>query len=141
MQTAPSSDVLLAFTDNLETGENVDIQPVNFNLGDVDTNVFDTNVLLLPVSKELIGVGSTSTPISYTVGTYNAYFGTSTDTVGPVSFDAGTPALTTDGPLYRDQGGTRIDYTVTGTAAVKALVLHLHGASGKRAEVLKLPTG
>ena len=39
-------------------GENVDIQPVNFRLGDVDTNVFDSNVLMLPVSKELVGIGS-----------------------------------------------------------------------------------
>ena len=42
-------------------------------------------------------------------------------------FDAGTPAFTTDGPLYLDQGGTRIDYTTSGVAPVKALLLHLHG--------------
>ena len=34
----------------------VDAQPVNFNFGDVDTNVFDTNVITLPVSKKLVGI-------------------------------------------------------------------------------------
>jgi subtilisin family serine protease len=137
-QMASASDVLLAFTVDYHTGETVDIQPINFNLGDVDTNVFDTNVLMLPVLKEAVGIGTTSKPITYTVGTANGYGGT-TDTVGPVTFDAGTPTLTTDGPLYLDQGGTRIDYETSGRAPVKALVLHLHGASGKRAQVLALP--
>jgi hypothetical protein len=139
VQTVPSSDVLIAATFDLNDASREDDQPVNFNWGDVDTNVFDTDALTIPVSKEFIGVGSTSKPVTYTVGTFNATNGTVTDTVGPVVFDAGTPAFTTAGPLFRDQGGTRIDYTVTGPAPVKALVLHLHGASGKRAEVLNLP--
>ncbi len=140
-QTAPASDVLLAVTVDLNdpAADPVDIQPVNFNLGDVDTNVFDTDVLTLPVSKKAIGVGASSTPITYTVGTFNAVAGSDTDTVGPVAFDAGTPALATAGPLFRDVGGTEIDYTVSSTTPVKALVLHLHGTSGKRAEVLELP--
>ena len=139
VQTAPASDVLLALTVNLTTGETVDSRAANFNYGDVDTNVFDSNVLLLPVAKKAIGVGKTSQPLTYVVGTFNAVGGTVTDSAGPVVFDAGTPALTTSGPLYRDQGGTRIDYSVSGALPVKALVLHLHGASGKRAQVLNLP--
>jgi subtilisin family serine protease len=139
VQNAPASDVLLSVTFDLSDGSTVDVEPVNFNLGDVDTNVFDTNVITLPVAKEAIGVGSTTEPVTYTVGTWNAANGTVTDSAGPVVFDAGTPAFSTDGPLYRDQGGTRIDYTVSGPLPVKALLLHLHGASGKRAEVLDLP--
>ena len=141
VQTAPSSDVLLAFTVDLNDPQQktVDIEPVNFNLGDVDTNVFDTNVLTIPVAKQAVGIGSTSKPVTYSVGTFSGVTGSDIDHVGPVRFDAGTPDLTTDGPLYLDQGGTRIDYTAPGPRPVKALVLHLHGASGKRAEVLKLP--
>ena len=44
MQTVPSSDVLLAVTFDLNDPSREDDQPVNFNWGDVDTNVFDTNV-------------------------------------------------------------------------------------------------
>jgi subtilisin family serine protease len=140
VQNAPASDVLLSFTVNLKSGQTVDVEPVNFNLGDVDTNVFDTNVVTLPVAKEAIGVGSGSKPITYSVGTFSGVTGTDIDHVAPVVFDAGTPAFTTAGPLFRDQGGTRIDYSVSGPTPVQALVLHLHGASGKRAEVLKVPS-
>ena len=140
VQAVPASDVLLAFTVDLKTGDTVDAEPVNFNLGDVDTNVFDTNVITLPVAKEAIGIGTSSKPITYVAGTFNGVNGTNTDVVGPARFDAGTPAFTTAGPLYRDQGGTRIDYTVAGATPVKALLLHLHGAGGKRAEVLDLPS-
>ncbi len=139
VETVPSSDVLIAATFDLNRPGREDDQAVNFNWGDVDTNVFDTNALTIPVSKEFIGVGSTSTPVTYVVNTWNATNGTVTDSAGPVVFDAGTPAFTTDGPLYPDQKGTRIDYTVTGRAPVKALVLHLHGADRRRAEVLTLP--
>ncbi len=140
VQMVAASDVLVAFTVDLTTGSTVDAQPVNFNFGDVDTNVWDTNVITLPVLKKSVGIGAASTPVTYTVGTFNGASGADTDHVGPVLFDAGTPAFTTAGPLYRDQGGTRIDYSVTGPAPVKALLLHLHGATGKRAEVLNLPS-
>ncbi len=84
VQTVPSSDVLIAATFDLNDPSREDDQPVNFNWGDVDTNVFDTNALTIPVSKEFIGVGSTSKPVTYTVGTFNATNGTVTDRVGPV---------------------------------------------------------
>ena len=34
-----------------------------------------------------------------------------------------------------------IGYTVSGTQPVKALLFHLHGAKGKRAQVIKLRPG
>ncbi|UXN32074.1 S8 family serine peptidase [Glutamicibacter sp. M10] len=44
-------DLDLAATFDLATGEQVDLQPVNGVLGDVDTNTFDTNTAILPVSS------------------------------------------------------------------------------------------
>lgn len=139
VQNAAATDLLVAFTIDLRTGETVDIEPVNFNYGDVNTNVFDSDVLLMPVLKEAVGVpADASAPITYVVGMYNLYTGDDIDTTDAVEFDAGTPAITTDSPLYVDAGNTTIDYTLSGTGPVRALVFHLHGAKGKRAQVLRV---
>ena len=137
VQHATGSDVLLANTVDLNDGSVVDQEAVNFNWGDVDTNVYDSNVLLLPVAKELVGLaGKGSKAISYTVAT-DGYLGGTIDQVGPVNFNAGLPRLSTTDPVYEDQGSTAIPYTLRANAI--ALVLHLHGASGKRAEKVNLP--
>ncbi len=140
VQNLAATDVLLAITIDLNTGDAVDFEPVNFNFGDVDTNVFDSDVLLLPVLKEAVGLplDGSSAPISYVVGMYNAYVGDDIDTTDVIEFDAGAPAITTDSPLYVDAGNVAIDYTLDGTGPVRALVFHLHGAKGKRAQVLRV---
>ena len=94
----PGTDVLVAATYDLNDPDQttVDVQPVNFNYGDVDTNVFDTNVLTLPVSKKLVGLNSgRRKPITYTVGTYDPWAGEDIDDSDAVSFDVGKPALRT----------------------------------------------
>ena len=153
VQNYPSTDVLLAILVDLHTGEVVDLEPVNFAFADVNTNVFDTNVLTIPVWPRAIGVtdSTKSFPITYTVGTFS-YYATNPngdiDDVGPVRFDAVNPTVQVDGPLYLDRGNTEIPY-VRGDLAGKgvgnakghsarALILHLHGASGQRAEVVTL---
>jgi hypothetical protein len=137
-----TTDLLTAITVDLSTNKAVDIEPVNFNWGDTDTNVFDSNVLLLPVDKSAFGeTGSGSFPISYQVGTFDGTTGSDLDDSPLVSYDAGTPAVQTDGPLFHDAGNTAVDYTLNGAAATtggQALVLHLHGLPGHRAEVLDL---
>ncbi len=153
VQNYPATDLLLAILVDLNSGDVLDLQPVNFLFADSDTNVFDTNVLLLPVLKEAIGLapGVKSFPITYQVGTYSYYTNNPSgdiDSVGPVKFDPVTTALATDAPIYSDQGGTQIPLPALASggygakkghgAAVKALVLHLHGASGARAQVLTL---
>lgn len=143
----PDTDLLLAITVDLEADPEdalVDLQPVNFEFGDVDTNVFDSNVLLLPVSKAVLPAPDAGgrLPITYTVGTVDTAAGAELDRSAPVGYDAGTPEVQTDGPLFEDQGGTAIDYTLNGAAAAtgaEALVLHLHGKPRARAEVIALP--
>jgi len=138
VQHATGTDVLLSITIDLNDDfAIVDVQPVNFNWGDVDTNVYDSNVITMPVTKEFIKLGAGSRPITYTVGTFSYLHADTLDSVGPVNFNAGTPAFSTASPLYEDQGNTSIGYRLTKPA--KALVLHLHGADAKRAEVLDLP--
>ena len=115
-------------------------QPVNFSHGDVDTNVFDSNVLMLPVSqggaRPRTGRAGRS---RYTVGdVQRASNEADTDIVGPVGFDAAHPGAPhrrrSSVPRRRRHLGSTT--TSPGSRPVKALVLHLHGATGKRAEVL-----
>ncbi len=147
VQNYPDTDLLLAFLVDLHAGEIVDLEPVNFNLGDVDTNVFDTNVLVIPVNPAAIGVtGTTSSfPITYTVGTVSDYsndVGGQVDEVGPVAFDAVNPKIAVDSPLYLDRAGAKIPFQLgarpRGQSTAKALVLHLQGANGQRADVVTL---
>ena len=119
----------------------MDIQPVNFNFGDVDTNVFDTDVVVLPVSKRALGIeGEASSPLTYVAGTYDYVRSATLDRTAPIEYDANQPAVDVAGPLFVDAGGTAIDYTLGGAAGsdAEALVLHLHGMPGRRAEVVDL---
>ncbi len=136
VQNYPGTDVLLSILVDLNSGKVLDLEPVNFNFGDVDTNVFDNNVILVPVLREMLKK-SNGSKVTYTVGT-NSYYASNPsgdiDTVGPVTFDAAKPAVGVESPLYADAKG---DIPVTrNRAAANALVLHLHGASGSRAEVV-----
>jgi hypothetical protein len=53
----------------------VDLQAVNGQFGDVGTNVFDTDVVVLPVSSAALGIdpAAPSHRISYTVGVAGYY--------------------------------------------------------------------
>jgi subtilisin family serine protease len=156
VQNYPATDLLLAILVDLNAGEVVDLEPVNFNFGDVDTNVFDSNVLTIPVSLAALGVKANAKkfPVTYAVGTYSYYTNNPNgdiDDVGPVAFDAVNPGVQVSSPLYVDEGGSSIEYALSkvGSAkpsrsghgndtTVRALVLHLHGASGDRAQVVTL---
>lgn len=140
LQFFPDSDVLYSVTVDLESGDTVDQQPVNFFDADVDTNVFDTDVVLLPVRKAAIGLptnGTTSAPITYVAGVYDAAVGDTTDATGEVEYDAGTPRIRTEGPVFEDTDGATID--LLGAGGADALVLHLYGAPGRRGEIVPIP--
>ena len=134
--------------DDKGTGSLIDMYPVNFNLGNVDTNVFDTNVLLIPVDPAAIGYRTSAStfPIRYSVATYSAHGAPQNDgmvdTTPAIEFDVARPAITTAAPLWRDQGGAGIPYQLApGRSNADALVLHLHGASGARAQIVGLRGG
>jgi len=156
VQNESSTDLLTAFLVDLNADPSeslVDIEPVNFNDGDVDTNVFDTNTLLIPVWPAAIGMTDTdkSFPISYNLGT-NSYLASSEtggdlDHTPAISFDVARPKVQVSGPLYLDKAGTTIPYKLNrdrtpyqrpSAKPVSALIFHLDGASGSRAQVLKL---
>ena len=149
VQAVDGSDLLYALLfDDSGPGRLIGITPVNFNLGDVDTNVFDTNVLLIPIDPTAIGFRLTDEtfPIRYSVGLVSA--DGAQGAAGPgqstpaVAFDVARPAITTPAPLWQDLGGTGIPYVLaSGTTSAQALVLHLHGAAGARDQVVALDGG
>jgi subtilisin family serine protease len=151
VQNYPGTDVLLAILVDLHEGAVVDFEPVNFQFGDVDTNVFDTDVVLIPVWREYLNLDASAKrqSISYTVGTFSYYTNNPSgdiDEVGPVTFDMGNPGvgvsseLFLDGPsaiqVTRNAGATAGKGKGKGGGSAKALVFHLHGSSGARAEVV-----
>ncbi|WP_349931121.1 S8 family serine peptidase [Glutamicibacter mishrai] len=143
-------DLDLAATFDLNTGEQVDLQPVNGVLGDVDTNSYDTNTAILPVSLSALGLDDDSDEISYRVLGYSWY---NTDDAGSmvpvdqtdwIKFNAVTPQIDfgAEGSLFTDLKGNKIPVTVAdSTKASKALLLHLHNASEDRAQVLDIVSG
>ncbi|ASO22369.1 subtilisin family serine protease [Actinoalloteichus hoggarensis] len=151
------SDVLVAATVDLnaEGAPVVDVQPINGQLGDVDTNVFDTNVLVLPVALTALGIdpAAESAPITYTVGV-SGYYAAPGDPDGlvdsiddPISFDAVRPGLWTQGGgdaalSYEARPGTALVVNrdlETASEDGQLLVLHHHNHRGDRVQVV--PTG
>ncbi|MTD59207.1 S8 family serine peptidase [Amycolatopsis pithecellobii] len=152
------SDALLVNTVNLNVaGEpSVSMAAVNGQLGDVDTNVFDTNVVVLPVSLSAIGIDPRAAGhrISYTVGVAGYYKAPGSpnsiiDAVStPLSFDPLAPGYTIRGKggpalAYAAQPGTRL-LVERNTGAADAdtgdglLVLAHHNGAVSRAQVIKV---
>ena len=143
-------DLDLAATFDLATGKQVDLQPVNGVLGDVDTNTYDTNTAILPVSLSALGLSDDAAEISYRVLGYSWY---NTDDAGSmvpvdqtdwINFNAATPQVDfgAEGSLFTDLKGNKIPVTVAdSTKDSKALLLHLHNASEDRAQVLDIVSG
>ncbi|WP_433264243.1 S8 family serine peptidase [Actinosynnema sp. CS-041913] len=150
------TDLLVAATVDLATGQTVDIQPVNGQFGDVDTNVFDTNVVVLPVLLTALGIdpSADTSRLSYTTGVAGFYVapGASNGLIDsidrPASFDPLKPGLWVQGGgdaalSYLSRPGTAL--VVNRDAAALAadgsdslLVLHHHNATGDKADVVKV---
>ena len=139
------TDVPVATLYDLNRGVAVDQEPINTVFGDVDTNEFDTDTVLLPVWPAAIGVkpGDTSFPITYQVGTSDGYLSGAVDTSPAITYDVADPTIAVSAPLYYDRAGSTIPFALGSDAAAdtQALVLHLQGDPGRRAEVVKLASG
>lgn len=143
-------DLDLVATFDLSTNEQVDLQPLNGMLGDVDTNTFDTNTAILPVSLSALGLDEDSAEISYRVLGYSWYNTDDNgamipvDQTGWIDFNVAEPQVDfgAAGSLFTDLKGNRIPVTVADTSKdSKALLLHLHNASGERSQVLDITGG
>ncbi|KAA2253525.1 S8 family serine peptidase [Solihabitans fulvus] len=161
--TKPSgTDVLLAQTVDLNkqkadgSFQVVDQEAVNGQFGDVDTNVFDTNTIVLPVALTALGIDPSkdSARISYTASVAGFYTapGDKTGLISsistPMSFDPLKPGLWTQGGGdaaigYVAKPGTALVVNRDAAAAAvdksdSLLVIDHHNASGDRAHVVKV---
>ncbi|WP_447003897.1 S8 family serine peptidase [Saccharothrix isguenensis] len=150
------TDLLVAVTVDLNTGAAVDIQGVNGQFGDVDTNVFDTNVVVLPVLLSALGIdpSADTSRIGYQVGVAGYYVapGSSNGLVDAIptrlSFDPLKPGLWVQGGgdaalSYQSRPGTalvvnRDAESLALDGADSLLVLNHHNASGDKADVVKV---
>ncbi|HQR27985.1 MAG TPA: S8 family serine peptidase [Nocardioides sp.] len=134
--TLSGSDVLVSVTVDLSSGDTLDVEFANFLDATTDTNVFDTNVVVLPVWRQAVGLDVSAPAVGYTAGVWNAYAGVVAEEVSATApYDLADPAFSTAVPLYDDPA--RIAYQAP--RRTKALVFHLHGAKGSRAEVVTVP--
>lgn len=76
-----TADIWLARTLVADTDEVVDEQPLNGLDGSSDTNVFDSDVVVLPVSRAVLPSG----PVTYTVGMKSRYTAPADSTNGSMS--------------------------------------------------------
>ncbi|WP_298459113.1 S8 family serine peptidase [uncultured Cellulomonas sp.] len=147
-QTAPDLDVTTAQTWDTRTGALRGEIPVNGTFGDVDTTVFDNNVVVVPIGLAALGVVPGQTP-TFTVWTYSPDYAPdpsgTLDRAEPFTVDPYTPEYWFDGGtpgsvLFAAAAGTPVTVHRTaapGTTAPPLLVLHTHNATpATRAQVV-----
>lgn len=137
-----STDVTLAVTVDLRSGAQ-SLMAVNGMWGDVDTTVYDNNVLVAPIPLSLFDPEDEPT---FTVWTHSSYAPSADgviDSVEPFTYDPFDPDVwTTGGSLNNVWSPSTADITVhlsedAGTDP-ELLVLHSHNEQAERAQVVDL---
>ncbi len=136
------TDVYLVETIDYNTGDLLDVETANLYSDQIDTNVFDTNTIMLPVDVDAVldnggpDLTGSDTPITYRAAMANGYTGADQDSTGDVDYNIGSPALreTSGEGLLDDQDGA--SYTMEGSG--RALVFHMYGAPGHRTELVRV---
>ncbi|WP_444663277.1 S8 family serine peptidase [Cellulomonas sp. CW35] len=121
----------------------VDVQPVNAELGDVDTGVFDSNVLVAPIALGATGIAPGDTP-TVTVWTYSPYGGDDSvvDEAEAFTVDPYSPPFWFENDrssLVSTNGAGGVSIPVHRSADATSgelLVLQHHNRDGKRAQVV-----
>ena len=116
----------------------IDSQPLNGSWGDVDTNTFDTNAMVMPVSAAKMGIdpAKADTKLTYQVNTYSANVNGAVDRSGAITYNPVNPKVSFRGEkfnasLFNDQPGKKLTaHRASGSTKGEALFLHLHNATG-----------
>jgi subtilisin family serine protease len=124
----------------------VELQPLNGLFGDVDSNTFDTNVAVLPVSLKTLGVTKANADkVKYRVSTWNEYYtddngqSAAVDSTDWIAYNPVTPAVTVQSAAttVADLDGTQLSVKTTEPGR-QLLLLHHHNADGKKGSFVKL---
>ncbi len=123
-----------------------DLSPVNGLFADVDTSVFDSNVLVAPLNLDALGISAGDTP-TFQVATVSGYAADPSgllDAAPPFTFDPYAPASWFDGGdadtlWYLDAPGAELTvHRAEGAGDGRLLLLHTRNAVGTRAEVVEV---
>ncbi|MGW4647365.1 S8 family serine peptidase [Kitasatospora sp. NPDC004289] len=151
------SDVLVARTLDAKTGEELDVQPLNARWGDTDTDLLDSDTLVLPVRlNKLPGLRQSTSRIRYALWTGFAAPGLpdAKEALSSVGLKDGKPTLVLDvlnpaldirngaaGPAAiatPEQPGTALEIRRRNPAADRLLLVHHLNPDGRRSEVVRL---
>ncbi len=131
---------------SLTLGNLLDLSPVNGLWGDVDTSVFDSNVVVAPINLDAVGIVAGDKPSFdvYTVSSYASDPSGVLDSVAPFTADPFAPTSWFDlgGPdslWTQDAAGTPVTvHRQPGAGNGQLLLLHTHNAVGTRAQVVSV---
>jgi len=128
----------------LALGDLLDLSPANGLWADVDTSVFDSNVVVAPINLDAVGISDEDTPSFevYTVSSYASDPSGVLDAVEPFTADPYAPttwfdAGVADALWYVDDPSTAVTaHRADGAGDGQLLLLHTHNAVGARAQVV-----
>ncbi|WP_291279806.1 S8 family serine peptidase [Galactobacter sp.] len=145
--TTSADDLDLSLVKTVDAqGQDVDLQPLNELMGDVDSNTFDTNVAVLPVSLKSLGVTkANASKLKYQVSTWNEYYtddsgdSKAVDSTDWIAYNPVSPSVTVQrvGTTVPDLDDGLISVKTT-EADQKLLLLHHHNPLASREEILDL---
>lgn len=120
------------------------MQPINGALGDIDTNLMDSNTMVLPVLLADLGItADNADKVSYKVDTYSWYVDGATDSTDWIKYNPLKPAVWFDGAepatdvLYKDSAATKLKIHRDSSKDAAALFLHMHNGTGDLAGIKK----
>ncbi|MCU1659495.1 MAG: Peptidase in kexin sedolisin [Pseudonocardiales bacterium] len=156
-------DIFVSELVDLNDGSVLDVEPINDRLGDVDTALFDSNTMVLPVAiSALPGITGSHPRFSYGVAGFSNAAAAPVDTVGlapdgslshPLSVDVTRPGVAVYGSfdgdtsaiLYRDSPGSVLVVRRDAPAyavdhGLGALFVHFQNKVGAKAQRVLLKT-
>jgi subtilisin family serine protease len=156
-----TSDVMVDALYNLNTDEIDDVELINDRFGDVDTALFDSDTLVMPVwLGALSGLSAGHSRITYGIATFGQFSGDPVDLIGFGNVDFFDGSLSTDvlnpgvavfgafdgneSPLlWADMPGTSLNVRRDAAAyaadhGMGAMMVHFHNTVGNKAQIVDL---
>lgn len=158
----PDSDIMVAVLVELDSGDTLDVEPINEALGDTDTALFDSDTLVMPVALGAIpGVTEGQSRIDYAVVSFSPYQGPPIDQIGdfgndevaPLSLDVLDPGVALYGSytgdasplLFPDSPSAVLTLRRDASSYVEdgglgAMIVHFHNMLGAKTQTVVLKT-
>ncbi len=120
----------------------------NISAANLNTVVYNTNMMVIPVSASAIGLTTADARFNYRITTTSRGFGGTIDTMTTRTYDAANPGFDVTGgltglPVYQDADGLSIPVNynkanLTANGTLGLLLLHHHNATGNHDQILSL---